>query len=245
MKVGLLGCGNLGRIIVENAEKFGVEIVSLYDKEYSKAVELSKICGKPCKSFEDFVKGDFDFVIEAASAEAVKEYGERILENGKNLVVLSTAALIDEDLLEKLKRKAKEFGKKIYVPSGAIAGLDGLSVLKFFESEVKLVTRKNPKAFGRNLGLIFKGFAKEAVKKFPRNLNVASTISLATGKNVEVEVYAENLESNIHEVLAKWEFGEIYVRVENVPSKNVKSSYLAALSALSLLRNLKEEVVVW
>lgn len=83
------------------------------------------------------------------------------------------------------------------------------------------------------------------MKKFPRNLNVAATLSLATGKDVEVEVFAENLERNIHEILAKWEFGEIYVRVENVPSKNVKSSHLAALSVLSLLRNLEEEVVVW
>ncbi len=114
------------------------------------------------------------------------------------------------------------------------------TIYNYFESKEHLFTEIIKMLFDE-----MESFAKEAVKKFPRNLNVASTISLATGKNVEVEVYAENLESNIHEVLAKWEFGEIYVRVENVPSKNVKSSYLAALSALSLLRNLKEEVVVW
>lgn len=155
MRVGLLGCGNLGRIIVENSKKFGVEIVSLYDKEFSKAVELSKICGKPCKSFEDFIKGEFDFVIEAASAEAVREYGKKILDGRKNLVILSTAALIDEDLLKKLRRKAKEVGKKIYIPSGAIVGLDGLSVLKFFESKIKLITKKKSESFGKKFGINF------------------------------------------------------------------------------------------
>ncbi|MEM4020332.1 MAG: aspartate dehydrogenase domain-containing protein, partial [Thermofilaceae archaeon] len=44
---------------------------------------------------------------------------------------------------------------------------------------------------------------------------------------------------NVHEVLVKSKAGTLYVRVENVPHpSNPKTSYLAALSAVELLREL-------
>ena len=248
IKAGLLGCGNLAKVIARFAKKFDVEIVALYDFDFEKAKKLEEISGKACKSFEEFLSENFDFVVEAASAEAVREFGEKILESGKNLVVLSVSALADKDLLEKLKRVAKKSGKRVFIPSGAIVGVDGVLALKFFNPKVKLVTSKSPESLGTDKeGLIFKGSSREAAKKFPKNLNVAATLFLAAGKEVDVEVYSKRgLKTNVHEIFVEWDFGRFYVSVENVPSEeNPKSSYLAAFSVLSLLKNLEEEVVVW
>jgi predicted dinucleotide-utilizing enzyme len=53
------------------------------------------------------------------------------------------------------------------------------------------------------------------------------------------------VERNIHEVFVEGEFGDIYIRVSNVPSPdNPATSYMAALSILALLRNLENPLVV-
>lgn len=53
------------------------------------------------------------------------------------------------------------------------------------------------------------------------------------------------IERNIHEIFAEGDFGDIYVRVRNVPSPdNPATSYMAALSILTLLKNLENPLVV-
>ncbi len=49
----------------------------------------------------------------------------------------------------------------------------------------------------------------------------------------------------MHEIFFEGEFGEAYIRVRNVPSPdNPATSYLAALSILSLLKNLDNPLVI-
>ena len=50
---------------------------------------------------------------------------------------------------------------------------------------------------------------------------------------------------NVHEIEAEGEFGKLFVRMENVPSPhNPKTSYMAALSAIALLRRITASLVV-
>ena len=84
---------------------------------------------------------------------------------------MSVGALNDE-FLSRLREIAKSKGRKIYIPSGAVVGIDGIKAVSDRISEVMLITRKNPKSFGLNFsGVIFEGNAK---KLFPRNLNIAN-----------------------------------------------------------------------
>ena len=65
-------------------------------------------------------------------------------------------------------------------------------------------------------GVIFEGNAKEAAKLYPRNLNIAATLGIAVGfDKVEVVAIAEDINENIHEVIARGKFGEIRVIVKN------------------------------
>ena len=54
MRVGLLGCGNIGHLIASHAEHF--EIVALYDQDLDRARELATVTGGTAyDSFEAFV----------------------------------------------------------------------------------------------------------------------------------------------------------------------------------------------
>jgi len=68
MKVGIIGCGNIAEIIAENSDKAGIEITALYDLNFDKALKLARFTGgKAHSSFDDFLKDDFEVVVEAHS----------------------------------------------------------------------------------------------------------------------------------------------------------------------------------
>lgn len=249
VKIGLLGCGNVGRLIASRGT--GIEIGGLFDIVRERAEALHAICGaRVYPDFDSFVTGDFDLVVEAASVEAVWSYGERVLREGKDLLVLSAGALSDMEFRERLVQLAGRLGRRIYVPSGAVIGLDNIKVGQITGfRKLLLRTTKSPASLHLETDrktLLFRGRAQDCIRQFPRNINVAVALSLAAGQDAEVEIWADpSVDRNIHEIFAEGEFGRIQIRVENVPSPdNPATSYLAALSILTLLRNLDNPLVV-
>jgi threonine dehydrogenase-like Zn-dependent dehydrogenase len=82
IRVGLLGCGNVGRIIAK--EHVGVEITALYDRIPERAEEAAKLCdGEVYRDFSSFVQADIDIIVEAASVAAVRDHAEEILLHGR------------------------------------------------------------------------------------------------------------------------------------------------------------------
>jgi len=136
-----------------------------------------------------------DLVIESASQNAVRLLIPRVLEAGCDVMILSVGALADEELRKKLFRLAQQNNCKLYFPSGAVVGIDGINSASAAEiSSVTLTTRKPPSGLAgapyvvckgielekiETETLLFEGSASEAVKAFPANVNVAATISLA------------------------------------------------------------------
>ncbi len=248
MKIGIIGCGAIGSFI---AKVMDGRVVALFDVVRDKAVRLAeelKFKPKVAKSFEEFVSLEMDLVVEAASQKAVRDYGERILESGKDLMVLSVGAL-DEKFLKKLERVARRNGKRVYIPSGAIVGIDGVKAVSDMIAEVELITRKNPKAFGLRTEkptILFEGSAKDAIRLFPQNVNIAATLSLAgVGyERTRVKIIADpDVEKNVHEIRVRGDFGEIVTITKNV-KMNDRTSLLAALSAVRLLKDLEGVVVI-
>ena len=153
---------------------------------------------------------------------------------------------------------ARKRGCKIYLPSGAVCGIDGLKAASEGTlNSVELISVKHPKAFegnryvkekGINLDAIseptvlYKGPASEAVQHFPRNLNVAATISLA-GLGFErttVTIIADpSAIENVHKIVANGDFGTLRIELYNKPSKkNPSTSYIAVLSAVSTVKKI-------
>ncbi|OPY38961.1 MAG: putative L-aspartate dehydrogenase [Methanoregula sp. PtaU1.Bin051] len=249
IRIGLIGCGNIGRIIAEHATN--VKIVALFDKYYDRAQDLEKNTGANAFSkFDSFISGDFDLVVEAASVNAVSMYGAEVLLHGKDLVIMSVGALADPQFRENLRESARARARRIYIPSGAIFGLDNLKIGRISTiKKLLLRTVKSPASLGvdvRERRLIFSGKAHECIKAFPKNVNVSVAMSLAAGRDTDVELWVDPaVESNIHEMFIEGDFGETCIRVKNVPSPdNPATSYLAALSILSLLNNLDDPIIV-
>ncbi len=135
-------------------------------------------------------------------------------------------------------------GGRVYAPTGAIAGLDAVRAMRHAGIDrVVLRTRKNPRSLGVDVDretLLFRGPAREAVKRYPFNVNVAAALALAAGVEPEVEIVADpRVDRNIHEVIVESSASRLTLRVENIPSpQNPKTSYLAALSCIELLRRI-------
>ena len=89
-------------------------------------------------------------------------------------------------------------------------------------------------------GLVYT--ARDAVKLFPKNINVAATVSLlgvGFDKTKVTIVVDPSFHSNSHELRVKGEFGQMTCHTYNVPSPdNPKTSYLAAMSAISALKRI-------
>ncbi|TAJ44594.1 aspartate dehydrogenase [Methanofollis fontis] len=249
LTIGLLGCGNIGNIIVKN--HVGVEIVALFDQMPGRAEELGRLCGaRAFANIEEFFNQEFDIVVEAASVSAAHQYAMAALEHGKDLVVMSVGAFADEGFREDLNDLARRLGRRIYVPSGAIFGLDNLKIGQISGiSKLLLRSTKNPRSLNMETTertLLFSGQANECIRHYPKNTNVSVALELAAGRPVEVELWADPaVDRNVHEIIIEGDFGEATITVRNRTSPdNPATSYLAALSIVTLLKNLAEPMRV-
>jgi aspartate dehydrogenase len=241
-KVGIIGCGAIGTLIAEAAERKLVvcDELILYDYVGEKAEKLESSLHFPVtvvSGLDEMLRLKPKVIVEAASQQAAREYVERITSAGIDLVVMSTGALLDLNVQS----------SKVHVPSGAIGGLDALSSAALAGiDEVVLTSRKNPRAFelnNREPKVVYEGTAEEATRLYPREMNVAATLALTVKPaKVRVQVVSDPaVQRNTHEFQVKWRFGEMFLRFANDPHlENPRTSALAAWSAIKLLQKLLE-----
>lgn len=254
-KIGIIGCGAIGTGIAEFINKKlkkKAKIAFICDIDLKKRdALLGKIKPKPCAVNIDTLIKKSDFIIEAAGVKVSGKILEKAISYKKDVLIMSTGGLLKKS---SLFEKAKSRGSNVYLPSGAICGLDGLKGASIGKiKSVKLTTRKPPKGlkgapYLKNINIdkikretvVYNGNALEAMKYFPKNINVAATLSLSGvgPKKTKVKIITSpKYIKNIHEVEVEGEFGKLFARTENVPSKNnPKTSQLAIFSALSKIK---------
>jgi len=241
MKIGIIGCGAMAKVI----KKYHPEITYFYDTYADKCETL----GTVCKNIESLIE-NVDLIIEAASTDAVRQYAMKVVSEGKDLLIMSVGALIDDSLRNSLFAKARESGARIYIPSGAIGGMDLVKAARIGGiSYARIRTIKNPKTLGvsaKERTLVFKGNAKQAIERFPKSTNVTVLLTIVSGVDVDVEVYADpNTQNNVHEIHVEGAFGTADFTIRNKPSEdNPKTSYLAALSPLSIINLIDSPVMM-
>lgn len=259
-RIGLLGCGAIGTQIALaiDSGKIPATLTHVYDgsKDASSSL-VEKLKNKPeiVENSHLLSSQSIDIVVEAASQNAVKDAALSVLQNKKDLMIMSVGALLDESIYEILSDACKDFKKTIYLPSGAIAGLDGLKSIKGELDSLSITTTKHPRSlkgakFFENSEIdldiitsstaIFEGTAKEAVSLFPANINVAALLSLVGigSEKTRVKIVADpNTDKNTHHIEATGKFGRMTFTIENFPDpNNPKTSRLAILSAIETLR---------
>lgn len=241
-KVGLIGCGAIGTVLAQAIER-GLVVCSelvVFDVDLQRAQKLKSSLDFPVTvvdSIDKLLACKPKVVVEAASQEAIKEYYNKLVAADVDLIVMSTGALLTLGISS----------PKVHFSSGAIGGLDALSSASLAGiDELTLTSRKNPKALGKNNTeetIVYEGYAKEAARLFPKEMNVAATLALTVKPaKVKVRVVSDPaVKRNTHEIVFKWRFGEMLLRFANDPHPdNPHTSALAAWSAIRLLKSLLE-----
>ncbi len=255
-KVGIVGIGAIGTAVA-NALNNGIEGFSLHaicDPNKGSHGSIR------CTDIESLISS-CDLIIECLPANKVPELVSRVCTHKKDTIFISSAAfLINPDLIDQVK------AAKIsaYLPSGALAGLDGVrSMQEMGIASATIKTTKPPKGLEgapyiekndikldllSEKSMVFRGNALEASEGFPANVNVAATLSLAGigAKNTQVEVWADpDAKGNAHEIIVESKYSTLTARIENMPDpNNPKSSVLAAQSIVSCLRNMSNTIKI-
>jgi aspartate dehydrogenase len=256
LKIGIVGMGVIGRRVADAVTRGfpGTTLVGVSVREAATAA------GYPVLPLDELIERA-DLIDEPATQAALREFGPAVLSAGKHLMVLSVGALVG--VLDGWAALAEKHGCRILVPSGAIAGLDGVKGAREGAiTAVTMETRKPPRGLAgapyieqqridldriTTETLIFEGPATEAVRGFPANVNVVAALSLAGigPERTRIKIFAVPGQArNQHRITVEGEFGTLRIEVENVPSENPRTGRRSYLSAIALLRELGAPVHV-
>lgn len=265
VRVGLVGCGTIGSrlaVALQRHYPHDARIAALHDVDHARARALQRRLHPrpPIVSLSRLIRAS-RLVIEAASVEAAGEVVRRALAARRDVFVMSVGALLRDQGWRRLARRA---GRKVYIPSGALAGLDGVKAMATGRiRRLTLTTRKPPRALAeaplvRRRGLIlarlarptvlFEGSPRAVVRAFPQNTNVAAALALAAGRSggrARIRVVADpSLRRNVHELEVESAGGRMTCRIESRPSANPKTSELAVHSAIAALGRVFDTVLI-
>jgi aspartate dehydrogenase len=264
------------RLCLIGAGAIGQRVAELLTKRVGEAIELVAVAERPDSAVKSWWPASVrvltdprgltdirpDIVIEAASRQAVKEWGDAALRCARKLIVCSASALTDDDLREALTATARQSGSQLIVPHGALGGLQALSAASLLPLDsVTHVIRKPPLAWQGTMAekttdltkvasatVLFGGSARDAARSYPANANAVVLSSLA-GLGLDrtlVRLIADPaVTRNVHEVEAHGAFGALSFRIENEPMPaNPKTSDMTALSLIRLIESEGSALVI-
>ena len=262
--IGIAGCGAIGRVVATGVEQedFPARLAGLTSRTQASAERLaSELKTHPPVMELSELLAVADLMVEAVSPESAKDLIEQTLRADRDITVLTVGALI---LHPELIDLARERGRKIHVPSGAIVGLDSVKSAAVGRIDRVVVTctkskksfRGDPEIERQGIDLealeeakvLFEGPAREAIRKFPANVNISCALSLAgvgPDRTVTRVVVDPAAERTVNEIEVEGEFGRFVTKTENVLSPdNPKTSHLVSLSTLATIRGIVDPVRV-
>ena len=261
IRFGIVGCGFLGNIIA-NAWKDGFledyELVGVTRRTQESRDKTAAETGcKSCRDLAELLSLEPEYIVEAASVEAVRDMACTVLEHGVSLVLLSIGACADAACYGQGRDAARRGCAKVHLANGAIGGFDVLQTITLMAQAGKLdepagiETHTGARGF-RNTPVwaehlltdtekttVFTGSAKEAIVTFPRRVNVAVATSLATTGPDITQVTMHSVPGwtgDDHCITA--EIDGVKATVDICSS----TSAIAGWSAVALLRNLASPV---
>ena len=259
--IGIVGCGAIGQTLLLEADagRLPVSVAGVTSRTESRAAAfLSSLRSPPPYLGRKDLIDRSDLVVETAGGHVVPELAREAFGAGKDLMVISVGALLEHPDIIDLSRST---GCRLFAPSGAIAGLDGIkSACRGRVNRVVMISRKPPEALEgapflkeRGISLVgleqerelFFGSAREACRGFPANLNVSAAVSLSGigPDRTQVRILAvPGLERNCHDVEVEGEFGSLSIHIENIPSENPRTGRLTALSIMRSLESVVDTV---
>jgi aspartate dehydrogenase len=255
--LGAIGAG-MAAEIARTEPRITIVAVSARDEAKARATLASIGLNCPILPLNQLPQAA-ELVVECLPAISFDTIADATLAAGKGLLVLSVGQLARREDLIPAFRAA---GQRLIVPTGAILGLDVVRALARGEvTATRIITRKAPKGLAgaphltasgidvmalKEPTLVFSGTAREAIKGFPANVNVAVALSLA-GIGVDrtqCEIWADPVvAANVHTIEVEAAGTAVSMTIRGRPDpRNPRTSQMTALSAVEALRRLVDPV---
>jgi aspartate dehydrogenase len=243
ISVGLIGCGGIAQDLVtalgNESPPPEVRIVAALVRPGRTEAARQKLAQiEIVETLDQLLAHRPELIAEVAGQQAVAQYGETVLRNGVDLVVISVGALADAALFDRLKSAAQA----------------RLSLVRYRSRKPPLAWRGSPAeklvdlAVLAKPAVLYRGSAREAALLYPQNANVAAAIAIAGlgFERTEVELVADPAAAgNVHEIEVEGSAGRFAIELEGKPSRtNPKTSALAALSVARAIRNEQAVIVI-
>jgi predicted dinucleotide-utilizing enzyme len=190
-RIGIVGYGYIGQYIYEQITtrpELGLEIAFVHNRTMAKLEVLP-----PDLALEDlgaFAARGADLIVELAHPDITRTYGVAFLQNG-DYMPLSLTALSDAQLEQALLGAARENATCLYIPHGAVVGLDALEEGRQMWDAVTITMKKplnsldfsvashiDPETIS-GAAVLYDGDARGICPLFPRNVNSHAAVALA------------------------------------------------------------------
>ena len=225
-RIAIAGLGEIGKTLARKLAQGmpGLALSAIVARDQAKARTWLDGEGIACPLISlDDLPEHADLVVECAPAAILDQICRPMLGAGKQVMVLSSSALLPRPELIEL---ARDRGGQIIVPTGALIGFDAVSAAaEGTISSVQMVTRKPPTGLAgapylieKGISLdglksalcVFKGSARDAAAAFPANVNVVAALSLAGigPDRTTIEIWADPAVSrNCHQIKVEVQLG--------------------------------------
>jgi aspartate dehydrogenase len=259
IKIAMIGCGAIGIGVLEllkDDANVTVSRVVLPPGVHADADCALGLHAPGARVVTQLAPEDgIELVVECAGHAAIEEHVLPALARGVPCIVASVGALSAPGMAQKLEEAARRGGTQVQLLPGAIGGIDALAAARVGGLDSVVYTgRKPPQAWKgtpaeRDCDLdalttaccIFEGTAEQAAQLYPKNANVAATLSLAgVGlQKTRVQLFADpGVTENVHHFEARGAFGSLEVTLRGKPlAANPKTSALTVYSIVRALAN--------
>lgn len=262
--VAIIGSGAIGEAVagyLAGNQELAIGVAVIEPGMEARALD---IYGREVAVVTDFDEVDrpIDLAVDCAGHPALRQHGETVLSRGADLVSVSSGALADADLYERLAAAARQGKSQLRIVSGAIGALDALSAARVGALRHVTYRGRKPPAGWRGSAaeakldldslaeatVHFRGSARSAALEYPKNANVAASVALAGigFEDTVVELVADpGATRNVHEIVAEGDFGRFEFRIEGASlPDNPRSSAITAMSVVREILNPSSPIVV-
>lgn len=243
-KISFLGCGKIGKALLNHAKEEGYAEISFIEDPFADIPGETVITSPDASMYERV-----DLVIECATADVLKKHIEMILKNA-DLLMFSVTAFSDMEFYENVQNLCKEYDHKVYLPHGAILGLDGIFDGKKVWNSITIETIKSPQSLGREdteRTVVYEGPTREVCSLYPRNVNVHAAIAMAGigfDKTLSKIISDPDVSTNTHLIELHGDGMDIRLDISSFAAGAVTGAYTPHSACGSLDRICKENSTI-